>query len=40
MHLRCTPGSARPFSHLIQLSGTDDGIPKDEATGPLPLGAP
>lgn len=39
-HLRCAEGSARPFTHLIRFVGTDNGIPRDEATGPLPLAAP
>lgn len=32
-------GSARPFTLVIQLCGTDIGIPTDEVTRPIPLGA-
>ena len=35
--LRGAEASARPFKHLTQFDGTVNGIPRDEATGPLPL---
>lgn len=38
--LRDAEGSARPFIHLTQFGRTVNGIPRDEATGSLPLVAP